>query len=202
MLNVEKIEQNLCDAEAAIGENTIDAISVAIRALEKISSIDEKYEETASSLKNAYYELQEISRDISSYRDDVYFDDKERNEVEERLDLIYSLKRKYGNSINEIIEYNEQIKEEVYRIENLEEHNNKLKKEHLMVEEKMEKLASEIHFLRCQKGEQLSREINNNLQDLEMKNAKVNIHEEYAEEFYETGKDKVTIFIQPIKELI
>lgn len=196
MLNVEKIEQNLCDAEAAIGENTIDALSAAIRALEKISSIDEKYEVSANSLKNAYYELQEISRDISSYRDDVYFDDKERNEVEERLDLIYSLKRKYGNSISEITQYNEQIKEEVYRIENLEEHNNSLKKNLLNLEEKMEKIASKLHVLRCQKGEELSKEINNNLQDLEMKNAKVNIHVYYAEEFYETGKDKVTIFIQ------
>ena len=58
MMNSEKIAKNLSEADMAIGENTIDMISTAIRALEKIEDIDKKYEETASSLKNIYYEIQ------------------------------------------------------------------------------------------------------------------------------------------------
>ena len=196
MMNVEKIEQNLNEADVAIGENTIDCLSTAIRALEKIEQIDEKYEKASSSLKNIYYELQEISRDISNYKEDVYFDEQERNEVEERLDLIYSLKRKYGNSIEEILEYNNQIKEEVYRIENLEEHNKKLKEELKQTENKMNEIASKINKIRKQKSLELSEEINQNLKELEMRNAKINIHVDYQEdEFYESGKDKVAIYI-------
>ena len=196
MQNVEKIEQNLNEAEMAIGENTIDLVSSAIRALEKISFIDEKYDQTQNSLKNAYYDLQEISRDISDYRNDVYFDEQERNEVEERLDTIYSLKRKYGNSIEEILEYNNQIKDEVYRIENLEERNAELKKQQSIIQEKMGKLAKQIHEIRVNEGIKLSKEINKSLQELEMKNANINIHVDYTEEYFETGKDKVTFFIQ------
>ncbi len=196
MMNVEKIEHNLLEAENCVGENTIDAISMAIRSLEKISAIDEKYENTANNLKSAYYELQEISRDIASFRDDVYFDEEERNETEERLDLINSLKRKYGNSIQEILDYNEEIKEEVYRIENLEEHNNELKKELEEIKEKMEKISLDIHNIRVEASKKLSNEINKNLSDLEMKNAKVNIHVDYLNDFLETGKDKVIFYIQ------
>lgn len=79
-------------------------------------------------IKNIYYELQELTRDIENYNSDIYFDEEERNYIEERLDLIHSLKRKYGNTIEEILNYKQEIKEEINRIENLEDYTNKLKK--------------------------------------------------------------------------
>ena len=148
IINSEKIAQSLGKADTLIGENTIDCLSDSIRALEKIEQIDNKYEQTVSSLKSVYYELQEISKDISAYKEDIYFDEEERNEVEQRLDLIYSLKRKYGNSITEILEYSEQVNEEIDRIENLEENNNKLKKELEEIKSKMEKIAKNMHEVR------------------------------------------------------
>ena len=129
MMNSEKIVENLQEADNLIAENSIDSISMAIRALEKIENIDKKYEKISSDLKSTYYELQELSRDISTYKNDVYFDEEENNYIEERLDLIYSLKRKYGNTIEEILTYLEETKKEIEHIENLEEYNNKLKKE-------------------------------------------------------------------------
>ena len=194
--NSEKISQNLNEADMSIGDNTIDAISLAIRALEKIAYIDKKYENSANSLKNAYYELQEISRDIHEFRNDVYLDEEEINNVEERLDLIYSLKRKYGNSVKEILEYNDQIKSEIYRIENLEEHNNKLKQQKEELEKAMEKMSLEMHEIRKEKAKELAKKINENLKDLEMKNAKINIHVDYMQEFSESGKDSISFYIQ------
>ena len=195
MMNVEKIEKNLHEAHMSVGENTIDFLSSGIRALEKIEQIDTKYEDIANRLKSVYYEIQEISRDIAYYKDEVYFDEQERNDVETRLDLIYSLKRKYGNTIEEILEYCRQVKDEVYRIENLEDSINKLKKEQKDLEENMEIIAKQINQLRKEKGGILSKQINQNLQELEMKNAKVNICVEYQPEFFENGKDKVNINI-------
>ena len=51
-------------------------------------------------------------------RSEVSFDDDERNHIESRLDLIYSLKRKYGNTITEILKYGKNIEEEINKIEN------------------------------------------------------------------------------------
>ena len=73
MINSEKISTNLQEADISIGENSIDNLNVAIRALEKIENIDEKYEKITSNLKNIYYELQEISRDISDYKDIINY---------------------------------------------------------------------------------------------------------------------------------
>ena len=196
IMNSEKIANSLNEADSAIGENTIDLLSTGIRALEKIEQIDKKYEKTVSNLKSVYYELQEISKDISSYREDTYFDEQERAEVEGRLDLIYDLKRKYGNSISEILQYNEEIKQEIDKIENLEDRNNQLKEEQKQVKQKMTEIAINMHSIRKENANELSLQINKNLQDLEMKNAKINIHVDYIEdEFYSTGKEKIEIYI-------
>lgn len=196
MLNSEKISKNLNEADIAIGENSIDSINVAIRALEKIENIDKKYEDISSNLKNIYYELQEISRDISEHKEDVYFDEQERNEVEERLDLIYNLKRKYGNDVQEILNYKDEIEAEINHIENLDEYNNKLKKELKYLKQEMTTLAEKMHELRNEYGKVLSININKVLEDLEMKNANINIHVDYnEEEFFENGKDIVEFYI-------
>ena len=196
MLNSEKISKNLNEADIAIGENSIDSINTAIRALEKIENIDKKYEDISSNLKNIYYELQEISRDISEHKEDVYFDEQERNEVEERLDLIYNLKRKYGNDVQEILNYKDEIEAEINHIENLDEYNNKLKKELKQLKQEMTTLAEKMHELRNEYGKVLSININKVLEDLEMKNASINIHVDYnEEEFFENGKDIVEFYI-------
>ena len=196
MLNSEKISKNLNEADIAIGENSIDSINTAIRALEKIENIDKKYEDISSNLKNIYYELQEISRDISEHKEDVYFDEQERNEVEERLDLIYNLKRKYGNDVQEILNYKDEIEAEINHIENLDEYNNKLKKELKQLKQKMTTLAEKMHELRNEYGKVLSININKVLEDLEMKNANINIHVDYnEEEYFENGKDIVEFYI-------
>ncbi len=196
MLNSEKISKNLNEADIAIGENSIDSINTAIRALEKIENIDKKYEDISSNLKNIYYELQEISRDISEHKEDVYFDEEERNEVEERLDLIYNLKRKYGNDVQEILNYKDEIEAEINHIENLDEYNNKLKKELKQLKEEMTKLSEKMHEQRNEYGKVLSININKVLEDLEMKNANINIHVDYnEEEFFENGKDIVEFYI-------
>ncbi len=196
MLNSEKIVNNLTESENYISDNSVDMISNAIRCLEKIENIDEKYINLNSNLKNIYYELQELSRDISSYKEDIYFDEQERNYIHERLDLIMSLKRKYGNSITEILEYSESIQKEITHIENLEEYINKLKLEKQQIEKKLNELARKMNKIRSENAIVLSGNINKELEELEMKNAKINIKVEFNElQYFKTGKDIVEFYI-------
>ena len=197
MMNSEKIAKNLAEADMALGENTIDVIGTAIRALEKIEDIDKKYEETTSNLKNIYYEIQEISRDVNNYLEDIDFDEQEREEAETRLDTIYNLKRKYGNNIEEILNYADEVDEEIKKIENVDEYNNRLKGEQNHLEKEMNEIAEKISKIRKENAQILSERINTELTDLEMKNAKVNVKVEYKiNEFFEDGKDQVEIFIK------
>ncbi len=196
MLNSEKIATNLKEADEAVGENAIDLISDSIRALEKIEDYDPKYKEISTNLKSVYYELQEISRDISDYKESTFFEESEREEVENRLDIIFSLKRKYGNSIEEIIKYKLELESEIDRIENLEEYNKNLRNQLEKILEQLNIYAKEIHILREKQANILSNKINESLKELEMKNAKINIHVDYLEEeFFETGKDKIVFYI-------
>lgn len=197
ILNSEKISENLNIADNVLSNETIDSINTAIRALEKIENIDEQYSKKLSELKNVYYDIQEISRDISAIKEEVYFDDEERNQIEERLDAIFSLKRKYGNSISEILNYKEELEEEIYEIENLDEINNKLKKELKEIQNKMQELSEKMNKIRTIKAKELSEKINTELQDLEMKNAKFNakVELDIENEFNKNGLDKVEFLI-------
>ena len=197
ILNSEKITENLKIADESLSEQTIDSINVAIRALEKIESIDDIYSEKLSSLKNIYYDIQELSRDITNLNEDIYFDEEERNEIESRLDVIYSLKRKYGNSIEEILTYKDELEKELYEIENLDEINNKLKNELKDIEDEMLDLSDNMNQIRIKKAKELSEKINNELNDLEMSNAKFNAKVEFNDNkiFDKNGLNNVEFLI-------
>ena len=128
---------------------------------------------------------------------ELVFDEAKRNDVEQRLDLIYSLKRKYGNSVDEILEYKQNIEEEIYNIENCEEHNKKLRSELDLLEIKMKKMCTNMHELRQKFGEILSQKINKELSDLEMPNAKFSLFIDFNTEnkFTENGLDDVEFLI-------
>ncbi|MBP3255084.1 MAG: DNA repair protein RecN [Clostridia bacterium] len=197
ILNSEKITENLKIADESLSEQTIDSINIAIKALEKIETIDEIYSEKLAGLKSIYYDIQELSRDISSLNDDMYFDEDERNEIENRLDIIYSLKRKYGNTIEEILNYKNDVEKELYEIENLDEINSKLKKKQKEIEEKMIDLSNKMNKIRIKKSKDLSEKINKELSELEMPNARFNASVEYNNEykFNKNGLNNVEFLI-------
>ena len=197
ILNSEKINESLNVADMEISEHSIDAINEAIRALEKIENLDENYAKTLNSLKSTYYDIQEIGRDISSLREDVYFDEEQRQELENRLDLIFSLKRKYGNTIDEVLKYKTEVEEEIVKLENIDEHNNKLKKELEKLKNEMLESATKLNILRNKYAKVLEEKINTELADLEMKNARININVIFNEEdFNSNGLDIVEILIK------
>lgn len=198
ILNSEKITENLKISDEALSIQTIDSINIAIKALEKIENIDTIYSEKLSQIKSIYYDIQELSRDISNLNEEVYFDDEERNEIETRLDLIFSLKRKYGNSIEEILNYKKNIEQEIYEIENVDEKNNKLKKELKSIENSMQQLAISMSKIRIEKAQILSEKINTELKELEMPNATFNSKVIFNEnnEFNKNGLDNVEFLIK------
>lgn len=197
MKNSEKLQENLEAVDQNLSNETIESISNSIKCLEKICGCGEVYEQKLSELKNIYYEVQELSRDISGMKEDIFFDEQERDDVERRLDEIYGLKRKYGNSIEEILQYKEKLEEEISQIENLDEINNKLKKEKEIIKEEMLKLCGNMHLIRKEFAQILSEQINNELKDLEMSNAKLRVNVEKIEDdkFNINGLDKVEFMI-------
>ena len=193
----EKISQNLQESETQINNNIVDSMNYVIRLLEKIEQYSSKYAELVSRLKNSYYEIQEVGVDINLISKDNYFNEEEKFDIEERLDLINSLKRKYGSTIDEILKYKNNIKDEIYEIENLEGYINSLKSKLRNLEEEMMKLAEKMHNIRIKFSQDLSSKINKELKDLEMKNATFSVKIEFNEnkKFNKNGLDKIEFLI-------
>ena len=174
IMNSEKVAESLNNVSNNLGTTAIDAINDSIRALEKIDQVDDKYNEKLIELKNIYYEVQELSRDIDYMKDEIYFNEEERNETEERLDEIYALKRKYGNTIQDIIKYKNEVAQ---------------------IEIKMNILCEHITELRKQNSSILNLKINQELTELEMKNAKFNAKIIETKDFSNFGKSYVEFVI-------
>ena len=195
MMNSEKVAEALNLVSSNLEGTVIDVVNESIRAFEKIENVDERYSQKLSELKNIYYEVQELSRDVCSMNEDKYFDENERNQVEERLDEIYSLKRKYGNTIEEILKYQDELESEINRIENLDEENQKTKEKIQNLTQEMNEICEKITKERKEKSIILNGKINNELKELEMKNARFMASVIEDEEFSMNGKSHTEFMI-------
>ena len=196
MSNQEKIRENLLLVEENLNSNVIDGIEMSIRALEKIENFSEKYKNTLEVLKSTFYDIQEIERDVYNYENELDFDADSREEIENRLDLINSLKRKYGNTIEEILDYKTEVEEKINKIKNSDEINNKLKNEISKINIELRMLAEKMHELREKYSKILSECINKELADLEMNNARFYVEiNNNDDKLNENGIDKIEFLI-------
>lgn len=196
ILNSEKIQKNLEESHYKLEDGILSELNSVIRLIEKISEYDPAYEKTQEQLQSTYYDLEEAERELYTYKENIYFDEEERNNIEERIDLIQDLKRKYGNNISEILEYKNEVEAQIKEIENLSTYIENLKIEKEIIEKKLEELAQKMHLLRNEYSIKMSKEINEELQDLEMKNAKFSVSIIERNEFNANGKDDIEFLIK------
>ena len=128
MRNSEKIYENISNAERILNLNVLNQINEAIKSISKISAYNDLYKKENDRLQGLYYELEDLSQNLYSYKEDISFNEIENNEIIKRLDLLYNLKRKYGNNIEEILEYRNDIQRKKDEIINMEEHLNEVSK--------------------------------------------------------------------------
>ena len=195
--NSERIYNNLYQANELIENSSIESISTAVRNMEKIEEYSKEYENISKALKSVYYDLQEINRDLQDSNNDMYFDENKKIEIAERLDLIYTLKRKYGNNIQEILVYKNELEKEIQQIEGLEDYINKLNTQKQELEMEMKKIAEKLNIIRNKNSVKLSNGINKELKDLEMANSEFNVEVKYIEnEFNKNGLNSVEFKIR------
>ncbi|HMA59608.1 MAG TPA: AAA family ATPase, partial [Halanaerobiales bacterium] len=111
---------SLINAEDYSQSGLMDKVGHYMKNLEEYKEYDDSLADFHQSLQNIYYELEELSFRLDDYISSAEFDKNELNKVEERLDLINRLKRKYGDSIEEILEYKDDLKEKLSELKNQE----------------------------------------------------------------------------------
>ncbi|WP_211745137.1 DNA repair protein RecN [Paenibacillus sp. Marseille-Q4541] len=151
------------------GSQGLEAISFAISKLEDISGYDQKgIKPILEQLQSAFYQLEDAAFQLRGYRDDIEFNPERLGEVEERLNMITGLKRKYGDNVETILNYYAQIERETDQLENKDERLEKLLAERDGYLEKLLITAEEMSIARKKCAEELSEQVERELKDLQM----------------------------------
>lgn len=182
--------------EALNGESKgLDWIGNAMSDLEDIASFDESYKEQAELMSNSFYSLQELSYQLKSVMDESEFDEERLNVIEERLAAIQSLKRKYGNSIEEILLYRQKIGDELDALVNRDERIQQRQKALEQIEKDLEIDANELTLYRKKAAKKLSEAIVIQLRELYMEKATFEVIFKPATIFDKNGKDDVSFYM-------
>ncbi len=194
------------------GEDEKGAVDLFNEALQAISGL-EKYDSAVKELREqaeaAVAQSDDLSRALRHYRDAVEHDPARLQQIDERLDLIFRLKRKYGESIEEILAFGENAARELASISHAEQRIEELRSQETTLLRAIAALGTELERARRQAGDSLSSEIEVQLQDLGMAKAKFGVslsREENPEgvevdgcrvAFDTTGIDRVEFQVSP-----
>lgn len=189
-----------------IGNSAYDSISSSIKSFKTIENYDEKIENMKKDLEDVYYRLESVIEDVRDYKSSIDFNQDTLNDIEERLSIINRLKRKYGSTIDEIIEYNEASLKEISDIEKSDEILLELENRKSSIIIEMEEIALEITNIRREFSIKLKTLIERELKCLGMEKAKFEVEIIDEDEFKANGKNSVRFLMtanigQPLKVL-
>ena len=182
LMNAENIARTMeeCYDILSSGENIeMSAMSAIRHSADETSRLDKLGEEFASiteRLNECYYQLEDVSRDISSKIDSVYFDEQRQNEVEERISLINSLLRKYGAADEqELLSFAEEMRDKLEKILKSDEIAAELAGKIAIAENELFDLYVKISDARVKVADKLSSALLKELAELGMQDARFEV---------------------------
>ncbi|GGE10475.1 DNA repair protein RecN [Marinithermofilum abyssi] len=202
LAHAERLLQNAADAfQVLYGENQgAECINRAIRDLEEIVKYDDSLKPVLEMVQSAYYQVEEASRQLGRYQDDLEFDPGRLSQVEERIEVIDQLKRKYGETIPEILAHGQRVEQELDELLHRDEKKETLEKERAELLHSLKEKADQLSALRKEAAALLEERVEKELHDLNMSGTRfaVSFNEIEGEPaFTATGKDRVEFLISP-----
>jgi DNA repair protein RecN (Recombination protein N) len=165
-----------------IYENTAESrggalvhLRTAKTALGEVSRIDETMEELHKRLENAFYEIEDISESAGDYRDRVDYSPEKLEQLENRLALIRGLEKKYGDTIDDVLQYLENSRGELLKMENWEEEKEQLSGRIKQLERGIFERASKLSAKRKEAAKELEEKIEISLRHLGMPDAEFSV---------------------------
>lgn len=210
--NAEQITKSVNEAYMNLYEgdeiqSAYDGISIAVNEISQISDLNPQLKSIYDTLNEIMYSLEDTAHEIKEFGETVEFDEQTLNEIEERLDLISRLKRKYGNSIEEILAYLKKAESELNDIKLSDERTNELKEELKNITKELKEKGNVLTQRRENAAKVLEENIEKSLHELNMEKSKFKVNIENDGTFYDNGMDKVEFLIstnpgEPLKPLV
>lgn len=170
LTNFEKIYEALKNCyEALQGEQRgLDFLGLAMSHLEEAAEMNDKLKPLSDTLSNSFYMIEDLIFQLRNELENMEFDPERLNMIEERLNVIHRLKRKYGQSVEEILKYAVEIEEEIDAIENRESHVQTIRKEIESVVKDLLVEAKNLSALRKKYAKKLVAQVTAELKQLYM----------------------------------
>lgn len=192
--NMKEIQASLFEIEKKLVKNdnsAINNINSSYSLLNKIKNYDDNINKYIERFDFIIDELQDLGFDIIDYSDNLELDNQRLEEIEDRISLINSLKRKYGYSISKINEYKESIQNECNVLLEAESKLNLLNKELQSAKASLTKKASIMTNLRKNAADFLEKNMAVELEDLNMKNIQFKVKFDAKSDFSPNGLDDI-----------
>ncbi|WP_337529227.1 DNA repair protein RecN [Anaerotignum faecicola] len=183
-----------------------DRLGDALAKLQEAAEYDAALSPLADALADGYAAVEDCARELKREAEKQEADPEELERIEERLQLFYKLKRKYGGSIEAVLEFYEKAVQELEFLSNSSEKAAELSAEKAEEEKRLSALAETLTARRRATAEQVEEQIETALHDMEMKHARFHIQIEEKADWGADGKDKVEFLIsanagEPLKSL-
>ncbi|MDY3238826.1 MAG: DNA repair protein RecN [Anaerovoracaceae bacterium] len=207
--NSEKIFENIEKSYGVLYDSSpsvMDGLRGAMRSVEEIASFSSDIGAVSQEFSDVYYRLEDICRSLRDIKDRLTFNPEELDDAISRLELINSMKKKYGDSIEEVLQYFDSISSQIAVIENFETNKASLEQELKTAAAALRRACAELTEARKESAAQLSDCIQRELVDLNFSDAQLEIRILPLEKPTENGMDQVEILIttnrgEPLKPL-
>ncbi len=173
------------------GQGAGEAVGTGVRELLRVTEYDTQLESMAETLQEIDGLLNDFNRELSSYVEDLSFDDETFYETEKRLDQINGLKAKYGRTIEEILEYQNTQQQKLEKIARYEENFLEARQNLKKAEEQLEKDSYVLSEIRKDYSKTLTEKIIEGLRDLNFLDVKFRIDFQRKQEFTDNGYDSI-----------
>ena len=173
------------------GQGAGEAVGTGVRELLRVTEYDTQLESMAETLQEIDGLLNDFNRELSSYVEDLSFDDETFYETEKRLDQINGLKAKYGRTIEEILEYQNTQQQKLEKLARYEENFLEARQNLKKAEEQLEKDSYDLSEIRKDYSKPFTEKIIEGLRDLNFLDVKFRIDFQRKQEFTDNGYDSI-----------
>ena len=197
LLNHKNIADTLTNAYTMLDNEEFSSLAnvrSAMNDMESIEEYDPEYREISSSLSETYYVLEDITKRLEDIIEDLDFDGNRLMQVENRLDLLNTITRKYGGTVDEVLLYFAKIKDEYNLLTGNNLSSEDMEAELKKLEVNLVALANQLASARHDLAQQLEAEIKQELQDLYMEKAQFQVRFSKGK-FSREGNEAVEFYI-------
>ena len=177
-------------------QSLLAAINRQKQSLDALVRFDATLQETAQALQDALLELQEVSYTLRHYEGRLQNDPERLRQLNDRLTQLNSIKRKYGTTVEEILNYQKETRDRLQRLEHTDEDIECLQKKLQAVETQTDQLAQELSLQRQHNAVQLEKALTTQLNSLNMAKAEFNVKIDKQKRSRE-GDERIEFFLRP-----